>query len=114
MAEIATSTTRLPPRVLKSSAAMLRAVAHPARLKIVELLMNHAECAVGDVAGHLKLSPHVVSGHLKQLRAVKVVAGRRNGRSVYYRLVNPDAAGVIQCIRRHYFRQAGFQYGEAI
>jgi len=103
----------LPPRILKSSAAVLRAIAHPARLKIIELLVG-AERSVGELTGLLRLRQHVVSQHLAALRAARVVSSRRDGRYVYYRLVSADAAAIVQAIHRNHFRTANFRDGEAI
>lgn len=106
-------TPGLPPRLLTGAADTLRAVAHPVRLKIVELLIG-AERPVGELAGLLKLKQPVVSQHLAALRAGRVVAARRTGRQVYYRLVNADAAAIIRAIHRNHTRAAHFRDGEAI
>lgn len=108
-----TATTGLPPRVLKASAAVLHAMAHPARLKIVERLIGR-EQRVGQLVDLLKLKQHAVSRHLRELRAAGIVAARRDGRHVYYRLVNADAAAVVKAIHRSYFHAANFRDGEAI
>ncbi len=103
----------LPPRVLKASAGTLRAIAHPARLKIIELLIG-AERTVSDLVELLKLPQHTVSRHLRELRAARVVSARRAGRHVHYRLISADAATIVQAVHRNHFRTANFTDGAAI
>lgn len=70
------------------------------RRQILELLANPAEelppdehispleRRSGDIARTLRLSPGTVSGHLRQLAKVGLVASRREGNAIYYRLSN--------------------------
>jgi len=108
-----TTSAGLPPRVLRATAGMLRALGHPARLRIVELLMGRA-MTVGELEGAMKMAQHKVSRHLRELRAARVVAGEREGRRVRYRLVSADAAGVVEVVRRHHYRATTVRDGEAI
>lgn len=108
------STTGLPPRVLRRAAGMLRAAAHPTRLKIIELLMSAGPLSVSALTDRLRADQPTVSAHLRELRAANIVDARRDGRRRIYRLTNPDAAAVVQAIQRHHFRSVSFEGGEAI
>jgi DNA-binding transcriptional ArsR family regulator len=90
----------LPLELLERSAAMLRVLAHARRLQIVALLMAR-RMSVGELAAALDLAPAAVSGHLGRMRAQGIVGPRRRGRTVYYRVVNPNACNLIRCLRRH-------------
>lgn len=103
----------LPPRILRQAAAMMRAISHPVRLRIIELLLKQ-EMPVGELAAAMRLSPHVVSGHLKELRVVNAVSFKRDGRQKLYRVSAPEAAMIFRCIQRNYFTNLSFQGGEAI
>lgn len=85
---------------LEAAAACLRVLAHPHRLKLVELLMTDRH-TVGELAEELDLAPAAVSQHLNQMKAHGLLAAERDGRAVYYRVVNPNAVNVIRCIRKH-------------
>lgn len=95
----------LPGRVLRNAADMLRTLSHPVRLRIVEQLMS-GERTVSELIDLTRQPQHIVSQHLRELRRVKVVSGKRDGRFVRYSLTSPDAAGVIMCIQRHHTANA--------
>lgn len=110
---ISNASSGLPGRVMRDAADMLRTLAHPVRLRVVEQLMA-GERTVSELIDATKQPQHIVSQHLRELRRVKVVAGKRDGRYVRYRLINADAAGVIMCIRRHHLTTDTVTDGEAI
>ncbi len=93
-------TKAIPPNVLERMATALRVLAHPHRLGIVERLMEQ-DLTVGELAVALDIPPNACSQHLNLMRAHGLLAGRRVGRAVYYRVDNPSATNVIRCIRRH-------------
>jgi DNA-binding transcriptional ArsR family regulator len=70
---------------------LLALLAHPQRLRIVEEL-GAREMDVGSLADLLEISQSGASQHLAQLRAHRVVAERREGRHIYYRLRDPALA----------------------
>lgn len=86
--------------VLERMAAALRVLAHPHRLKMVELLMER-DLTVGELAEALDIPPNACSQHLNLMRAHGLLAHRRHGKEVHYRVENPSAANVIRCIRRN-------------
>ena len=84
---------------LERAAAVLKTVAHPLRLRIVELLEG-GERTVGDLQEALGVTQSLTSQHLSQMRMRGVLAARREGTAVYYSIANPDVVKVIHCIRR--------------
>lgn len=66
-------------------ADIFRVLADPTRLRIVEALAARELC-VCDLAAVVGSSPSSVSHHLRQLRQLKLVRYRREGRMAYYRL----------------------------
>ena len=70
-------------------ARQLKALAHPARLAIVEVLAERDECVCGEIVDDLPLAQSTVSQHLKQLKEVGIVQGTVEGRSTCYCLA-PD------------------------
>ena len=87
-------------KVLEMAADVLKVLAHPYRLKIVELLSDN-RLSVGDLAEHLDLAHNAVSQHLSQMKAHGILDVVRVGRTAYYHVVNPNAINVINCIKEH-------------
>src|SRR5260221_14469851 len=69
---------------------MFRVLGHPARVRILELL-REGERSVGTVQAELELDSGGTSQHLAALRRIGLVASRRDGNSVLYRV--DDEAG---------------------
>lgn len=64
---------------------VFQALADPSRRAIFESL-THGEAAVKDLTARFEISQPAVSQHLAALRDAGLVQGRRDGRSVYYRV----------------------------
>jgi ArsR family transcriptional regulator len=66
-------------------ATLFRVLGHPARVRILELL-REGERSVGALQAELELDSGGTSQHLAALRRIGLVASRRDGTSVYYRV----------------------------
>ncbi len=85
---------------LNRVAHTLKAVAHPLRLRIVEVLADREMC-VSDLIEALGTKPACTSQQLGLMRDRGVLSCRREGSRVYYRVSSPSVVNVIACIRRH-------------
>jgi DNA-binding transcriptional ArsR family regulator len=85
---------------LQRAADILRTVAHPARLRIIDFL-EHGENSVSEICRRLDAPQPYVSQQLNIMKAKGVLASRRNGTQVYYSIANPNVVEVIHCVRRH-------------
>jgi len=74
--------------------AALKALAEPHRRAILTLVADEAR-PVGDIAGHLDITPQAVSRHLKVLREAGLVDERREGTRHLF-VVNPDGFAAVQ------------------
>lgn len=63
---------------------LLKALAHPARLAIVEHLLQAKACICGDLVQELPLAQPTISQHLKELKNVGIIQGRVEGTAVCY------------------------------
>lgn len=61
-----------------------RALSHPARVAILELLIKKRNCICGDIVNELPLSQSTVSQHLKELKEVGLIKGDIDGAKVCY------------------------------
>lgn len=69
---------------------LAKALAHPARLRILRLLQATPGCIGGDIVGAVGLAQSTVSEHLRILKAADLIRGDIDGPRVCYAL-NPDA-----------------------
>lgn len=80
---------------------MFRAFSDPTRLRILRLLQA-GECCVGDLVSSLELPQPSVSRHLAYLRDAGLVAVRKQGLWVYYRLTPAEGAfhqSLLYCLK---------------
>ncbi len=79
------------------AATLLRLLANEKRLMILCQLAD-GEMAVRDIQSHVSLSQSALSQHLALLRTEGIVATRREGQAVFYRLDDPAAMRVIETL----------------
>lgn len=75
----------MPKLIYGVKADYFKALAHPARIRILELL-RHGERSVGELVADLELEQSTVSQQLAVLRARGIIEGRREGPTVHYRV----------------------------
>jgi predicted transcriptional regulator len=73
-------------------AVMLKAMAHPARIAILEQIINAKACICGDLSTELGLAQPTISQHLKELKNAGLIQGTIEGASVCY-CINPEKWG---------------------
>ncbi len=65
-------------------ALMLKALAHPARIAILQQIINAKACICGDLSTELGLAQATISQHLKELKTAGLIQGTIEGVSVCY------------------------------
>lgn len=65
-------------------ATMLKALAHPARIAIIQHLVKAQACICGDLVDELGLAQATISQHLKELKNIGIIKGCVEGTSVSY------------------------------
>jgi len=81
-------------------AEVLKAIAHPIRVQIVELLQAKEMC-VGDIVEALGGKQAITSQQLNMMKAKGVLSCRRDGARVYYRIKNRNVIELLDCIFDH-------------
>jgi ArsR family transcriptional regulator len=71
---------------LHSATDIMRALAHPFRLRIIALLHKHPDSSVQTIHTNLGVEQSIVSQHLRILRMAALVQTRRQGKNVHYLL----------------------------
>lgn len=84
------------------AAQLLKLLANEKRLLILCRLAMDGEVTVNDLAAGVGLSQSALSQHLAKLRDDKLVATRRDGQSVHYRIANADAARLLATLKDIY------------
>jgi ArsR family transcriptional regulator len=93
-------------------AGLLKTLAHPVRLQILDILRDGEQC-VCHLEAALGLRQAYVSQQLMVLRKAGLVADRKDGLRVYYRVLDPSVYGVLEVARSLVSRQAQKQ-GHAV
>ena len=72
------------PTVEQEVAVLAKALGHPARVRIMRLLLAHDACYCGQLVGELSLAQATVSQHLKVLKDAGLIGGEIEGPRVCY------------------------------
>jgi ArsR family transcriptional regulator len=85
-------------------AAFFKALSHPVRLKILDLLRT-GEMNVNELQSHLEIEPSSVSQQLAVLRGRNIVDARKVGTNVYYRVRDPQVFELLDVARKIFNNQ---------
>lgn len=97
---IANEPNMLPLQMLEDAAACLKVMAHPVRLRIVDILMQ-GEFPVHEIAELCGVQQHQVCEHLRLMQNCGLLKSKRRGRTVYYQITSPQLPGLLNCIKQH-------------
>ena len=87
---------------LQDTAAIFKALGHPARLAIINYLANSKTCISGDISKELPLSRTTVNQHLKELKDIQIIRGEIEGVKTNYCL-NSDVINQIKKVVENLF-----------
>jgi DNA-binding transcriptional ArsR family regulator len=83
--------------IFDAAARELKALAHPARLRILARLRN-GECCANEAMKCLRISQPNTSQHLKALKDAGLIAGRRDGTKICYRLADDRITNILNLL----------------
>lgn len=83
---------------IDKAAYVLKAVAHPLRIKIIQMLNDNKELNVSAIYKNLNAEQSLISHHLINMRDKGILDIRRSGKNIYYFLVDTAVADIISCI----------------
>lgn len=81
--------------VYRVKADFLRALSHPLRLRVIEIL-KHGDQSVGVLVRRLAVQQSSLSRHLIALREAGILRSRQQGTTVYYGIQDDDVFGVLR------------------
>jgi len=88
----------MPNSSYESIAQVLKIIAHPCRLQIVDLL-NAGEMSVARVQKMIHCKQSVTSQHLNKMKNEGILKARRTGNTVYYSINNKDVTRILRCLK---------------
>ncbi|WP_033168051.1 metalloregulator ArsR/SmtB family transcription factor [Clostridium sp. KNHs205] len=80
------------------AAEILKVLAHPVRLCMVNGLLEKGECNVSFMQSCLKTPQSTVSQHLQKLKSAGIIEGRREGLEIYYRIKDERIGELVRII----------------
>ena len=81
-----------------TAAEMLRTLAHPMRLRIIDLLHAAGELPVCGITDYLEIAQAATSQHLNHMRRVGLLKTERRGKEVWYSLADARPIALLNCI----------------
>ena len=85
-------------QIFQLNADLLKALSHPKRLEVVQLLRNKKMC-VGEIQEMLGLSQANLSQHLQVLRDASILETQRQGQKIFYQLSHPNIVKACDLLR---------------
>lgn len=91
----------LEPAAFEQAAECLRILAHPVRLKMVQLLLQ-GRYTVGELAAECEIPDNVSSEHLRLMQRCGFLDRTKEGRKTYYEVVEPHLENIISCVEARF------------
>ncbi len=91
----------LPFKALEQAAECLRTLAHPCRLRIVQMLLQ-GEYTVGELAEACEIPSHMASEHLRLMQHCGLLRSEKDGRKTYYQIAEPHLSKIMACIEKRF------------
>jgi DNA-binding transcriptional ArsR family regulator len=86
---------------LGQAADCLKTLAHPCRLRMVQMLLQ-GEYTVGELAEACEIPSHMASEHLGLMRDRGLLVSERRGRSIYYQVGEHGLSSIMECIEKRF------------
>jgi ArsR family transcriptional regulator, zinc-responsive transcriptional repressor len=88
---------------LAEAAECLRTLAHPHRLRMVQMLLQ-SRYTVGELAEACGIPSHMASEHLRLMQRCGLLSSEKEGRRVYYGVAEPHLENIMACVEARFGR----------
>ncbi len=85
---------------LEKAAFVLKTIAHPLRIAIVDLLSIHKKASVTELCKSLNAEQSLISHHLSTMKAKGILSSERQGQRIYYALELKEVVGILACMEK--------------
>jgi DNA-binding transcriptional ArsR family regulator len=89
--------TLIPLDALQQAAECLKTLAHPHRLRMVQMLLQ-GRYTVGELAEACGIPSHMASEHLRLMQHCGLLSSKKEGRKAYYEIAEPHLENIMSCI----------------
>jgi len=90
-----------PMPALEQAAECLRTLAHPHRLRMVQMLLR-GKYTVGELAEACEIPSHMASEHLRLMQRCGLLSSDKEGRKAYYQIAEPHLANIMACVEARF------------
>jgi DNA-binding transcriptional ArsR family regulator len=90
-----------PLAALEQAAECLRTLAHPHRLRMIQLLLR-GRYTVGALAEACGIASHMASEHLRLMQRCGLLSVEKDGRKAYYQIAEPHLENIMACIEARF------------
>jgi DNA-binding transcriptional ArsR family regulator len=91
----------LPLNALAQAAECLKTLAHPHRLRMVQMLLQ-GRYTVGALAEACEIPSHMASEHLRLMQRCGFLTSEKEGRNTYYQIIETHLASIMTCIEARF------------
>ena len=88
-------------KALEQAAECLKTLAHPHRLRMVQMLLR-GRYTVGELAQACDIPSHMASEHLRLMQRCGFMISEKDGRNVFYQIAEPHLANIMSCIEARF------------
>ncbi len=86
---------------LSLAAECLKTLAHPHRLRMVQMLLQ-GKYTVGELADACEIPSHMASEHLRLMQRCGFLTSEKDGRKAYYQVAEPHLASILSCVEARF------------
>ncbi len=86
---------------LGQAAECLKTLAHPHRLRMVQMLLR-GRYTVGELAEACEIPSHMASEHLRLMQRCGLLTNEKEGRKAYYQITEPHLENIMTCIEQRF------------
>jgi ArsR family transcriptional regulator, zinc-responsive transcriptional repressor len=90
-----------PLAALSQAAECLKTLAHPHRLRMVQMLLA-GRYTVGELADACQIPSHMASEHLRLMQRCGFLTSEKEGRKAYYRVAETHLANIMACVEARF------------
>lgn len=85
---------------LEKVSFILKTIAHPLRIGIIEILVNNEKMCVNDICNFLGSEQSLTSHHLSNMKLAGILGSERDGKNINYFLKLKEVVDVIKCMNK--------------
>ena len=100
------SMTLTPLKALEQAAECLKTLAHPHRLRMIQMLLQ-GRYTVGELAKACEIPSHMASEHLRLMQRCGLLTAEKDGRKAYYQIAEPHLVNIMACVEARFGGEAG-------